>query len=172
MRKEDKSAIISQLAEIVKQYGHFYLVDTTAMDAAATSELRRKCFKADIKMVVVKNTLLEKALMTIEGVDYSALFGSLKGTTAVLFSEVANAPAKLLKEYKDGVPALKAAYAEEGIYVGADQLEALANIKSKNEVIADIVALLQSPAKNVISALQSGGNTIHGVLKTLGERAE
>ena len=172
MRKEDKGAIISQLAEIVKQYGHFYLVDTTAMDAAATSELRRKCYKADIKMVVVKNTLLEKALMTIEGVDYSPLFGSLKGTTAVMFSEVANAPAKLLKEYKDGVPSLKAAYAEEGIYVGADQLEALANIKSKNEVIADIVALLQSPAKNVISALQSGGNSIHGVLKTLGERAE
>ena len=172
MRKEDKGAIISQLAEIVKQYGHFYLVDTTAMDAAATSELRRKCYKADIKMVVVKNTLLEKALMTIEGVDYSPLFGSLKGTTAVMFSEVANAPAKLLKEYKDGVPSLKAAYAEEGIYVGADQLEALANIKSKNEVIADIVALLQSPAKNVISALQSGGNTIHGVLKTLGERPE
>ena len=172
MRKEDKGAIISQLAEVVKQYGHFYLVDTTAMDAAATSELRRKCFKADIKMVVVKNTLLEKALMTIEGVDYSPLFGSLKGTTAVMFSEVANAPAKLLKEYKDGVPSLKAAYAEEGIYVGTDQLEALANIKSKNEVIADIVALLQSPAKNVISALQSGGNTIHGVLKTLGERAE
>ena len=172
MRKEDKGAIISQLAEIVKQYGHFYLVDTTAMDAAATSELRRKCYKADIKMVVVKNTLLEKALMTIEGVDYSPLFGSLKGTTAVMFSEVANAPAKLLKEYKDGNPSLKAAYTEEGIYVGADQLEALANIKSKNEVIADIVALLQSPAKNVISALQSGGNTIHGVLKTLGERAE
>ena len=172
MRKEDKGAIISQLAEVVKQYGHFYLVDTTAMDAASTSELRRKCFKADIKMVVVKNTLLEKALMTIEDVDYSPLFGSLKGTTAVMFSEVANAPAKLLKEYKDGVPSLKAAYAEEGIYVGADQLEALANIKSKNEVIADIVALLQSPAKNVISALQSGGNTIHGVLKTLGERAE
>ena len=172
MRKEDKGAIISQLAEIVKQYGHFYLVDTTAMDAAATSALRRKCFKANIKMVVVKNSLLEKALGTIEEVDYSPLFVSLKGTTAVMFSEVANAPAKLLKEYKDGNPTLKAAYAEEGIYVGADQLEALANIKSKNEVIADIVALLQSPAKNVISALQSGGNTIHGVLKTLGERAE
>ena len=172
MRKEDKGAIISQLAEIVKQYGHFYLVDTTAMDAAATSELRRKCYKADIKMVVVKNTLLEKALMTIEGVDYSPFFVSMKATTAVMFCEVANAPAKLLKEYKDGNPTLKAAYAEEGIYVGADQLEALANIKSKNEVIADIVALLQSPAKNVISALQSGGNTIHGVLKTLGERAE
>ena len=172
MRKEDKIAIIGQLAEIVKQYGHFYLVDTTAMDAASTSELRRKCFKAGIKMVVVKNTLLHKALLSIEDVDFSGLYGSLKGTTSVLFSEVANAPAKLLKEYKDGVPSLKAAYAEEGIYVGADQLDALANIKSKNEVIADIVALLQSPAKNVISALQSGGNIIHGVLKTLGERPE
>ena len=172
MRKEDKIAIIGQLAEIVKQYGHFYLVDTTAMDAASTSELRRKCFKAGIKMVVVKNTLLHKALLSIEDVDFSGLYGSLKGTTSVLFSEVANAPAKLLKEYKDGVPSLKAAYAEEGIYVGADQLDALANIKSKNEVIADIVALLQSPAKNVISALQSGGNTIHGVLKTLGQRPE
>lgn len=171
MRKEDKGVIISQLADTIKQYGYFYLIDTTAMDAAKTSELRRKCFKAGIKLVVVKNSLLHKALMGMD-VDYSPLFDSLKGTTSVMFCETANAPAKLLKEYKDGVPALKAAYAEEGFYVGADQLEALATIKSKNEVIADIVALLQSPAKNVISALQSGGNTIHGVLKTLGERAE
>ena len=171
MRKEDKGVIISQLADTVKQYGHFYLVDTTAMDAASTSELRRKCFKAGIKLVVVKNSLLHKALMNLD-VDFSPLFDSLKGTTSVMFSEVANAPAKLLKEYKDGVPALKAAYAEEGFYVGADQLEALATIKSKNEVIADIVALLQSPAKNVISALQSGAGTIHGVLKTLGKRPE
>ena len=171
MRKEDKGVIIGQLADTVKQYGHFYLVDTTAMDAASTSELRRKCFKAGIKLVVVKNSLLHKALMGLD-VDYSPLFGSLKGTTSVMFSEVANAPAKLLKEYKDGVPALKAAYAEESFYVGADQLDALVAIKSKNEVIADIVALLQSPAKNVISALQSGGNTLHGVLKTLGERPE
>ena len=159
MRKEDKGVIIGQLAETVKQYGHFYLVDTTAMDAAKTSELRRKCFKAGIKL-------------SMEGVDFSPLFDSLKGTTSVMFSEVANAPAKLLKEYKEEIPALKAAYAEEGFYVGANQLDALCNIKSKNEVIADIIALLQSPAKNVISALQSGGNTIHGVLKTLGERAE
>ena len=119
----------------------------------------------------MKNSLLHKALESLD-TDYSPLYGSLKGTTSVMFSEVANAPAKLLKDYKDGVPALKAAYAEEGFYVGADQLDALATIKSKNEVIAEIVALLQSPAKNVISALQSGGNTIHGVLKTLGERAE
>ena len=171
MRKEDKGAIISQLADTVKQYGHFYLVDTTAMDAASTSELRRKCFKAGIKLMVVKNSLLHKALMSLD-VDFSPLFDSLKGTTSVMFTETANVPAKLLKEYKEGVPALKAAYAEEGFYVGADQLEALATIKSKNEVIADIIALLQSPAKNVVSALQSGGNTIHGVLKTLGERSE
>ena len=171
MRKEDKGAIISQLADTVKQYGHFYLVDTTAMDAASTSELRRKCFNAGIKLMVVKNSLLHKALMSMD-VDFSPLYDSLKGTTSVMFTETANVPAKLLKEYKDGVPSLKAAYAEEGFYVGADQLEALATIKSKSEVIADIIALLQSPAKNVVSALQSGGNTIHGVLKTLGERAE
>lgn len=171
MRKEDKSVVISQLAETVKEYGHFYLVDTTAMDAAATSELRRKCFKAEIKLVVVKNSLLHKALLSIEDVDYSPLFDTLKGTTSVMFCRTANAPAKLLKEYKDSVPTLKAAYAEQCFYVGANQLEALATIKSKNELIADIVALLQSPAKNLVSALQSGGNTIHGVLKTIGERA-
>ena len=123
-------------------------------------------------MVVVKNTLLHKAFEASD-IDFSELYGSLKGTTAVMFTNVANVPAKLLKEYeKDGIPALKAAYAEEGVYVGADKLAELSAIKSKSEVIAEIVALLQSPAKNVISALQSGGNTIHGVLKTLGERPE
>jgi large subunit ribosomal protein L10 len=125
-------------------------------------------------MVVVKNTLLQKALEASE-IDFEALNPVLVGTTAVLFTEVANAPAKMMKELKSKKvekPALKAAYAEEGIYVGAEQLDALCSIKSKNEVIADIVALLQSPAKNVLSALQSGQNTIHGVLKTLGERPE
>ncbi|WP_418698309.1 50S ribosomal protein L10 [Bacteroides sp.] len=172
MRKEDKSTIIEQLAATVKEYGHFYLVDTTAMDAAATSALRRECFKSNIKLMVVKNTLLHKALESLEE-DYSPLYGTLKGTTAVMFSDVANAPAKLIKDKsKNGIPGLKAAYAEESFYVGADQLDALVSIKSKNEVIADVIALLQSPAKNVISALQSGGNTLHGVLKTLGERPE
>ena len=171
MRKEDKNTIIKQLAETVQEYSHFYLVDVTAMDAAATSELRRECFKADIKLMLVKNTLLHKALESLEN-DYSPLYSSLTGTTAVMFTNVANAPAKLIKDKaKNGVPGLKAAYAEEGFY-GADQLDALISIKSKNEVIADIIALLQSPAKNVISALQSGGNTLHGVLKTLGERPE
>ena len=170
MRKEDKSTIIAHIAETVKEYGHFYLVDVTAMNAAATSELRRACFKADIKLMLVKNTLLHKALESLEE-DFSPLYGSLVGTTAVMFSNVANAPAKLIKDKtKDGIPGLKAAYAEEGFYVGADQLDALVAIKSKNEVIADVIALLQSPAKNVISALQSGGNPLHGVLKTLGER--
>lgn len=172
MRKEDKSTIIEQIAATVKEYSHFYLIDITAMDAAATSALRRECFKSDIKLMLVKNTLLQKALESLEE-DYSPLFGCLKGTTAIMFCNTANLPAKLIKDKsKDGIPGLKAAYAEEGFYVGADQLEALIAIKSKNEVIAEIVSLLQSPAKNVISALQSGGNTIHGVLKTLGERTE
>ena len=142
------------------------------MNAEKTSDLRRKCFKSEIKMVLVKNTLLHKAFEASD-IDFSELYGSLKGTTAVMFTNTANVPAKLLKEYaKEGVPSLKAAYAEEGFYVGADKLDELSAIKSKNEVIAEIVALLQSPAKNVLSALQSGGNTIHGVLKTLGERPE
>ena len=174
MRKEDKSAIIAQLGELLNQYPHFYLVDVEGMNAAQTSSLRRKCFQSELKMVVVKNTLLRKALDN-SNVEFDALYPVLKGTTAVLFTQVANAPAKLMKEMlskKLTKPALKAAYAEEGIYVGADQLDVLCAIKSKNEVIAEIVALLQSPAKNVVSALQSGANTIHGVLKTLGEKSE
>ena len=174
MRKEDKVAIIAKLGETLKEFPHFYLVDVEGMDAASTSALRRKCFQNEIKMVVVKNTLLHKALEATD-VDFSPLYDSLKGTTAVLFTSVANAPAQMIKDMKAKKavkPELKAAYAEEGIYVGAEQLDALCSIKSKNEVIAEIVALLQSPAKNVLSALQSGQNTIHGVLKTLGEKAE
>ena len=170
MRKEDKNTVIEQIAATTKEYSHFYLVDTTAMNAASTSALRRKCFESDIKLLVVKNTLLQKALDSLE-VDYSPLYGSLKGSTTIMFTNIGNAPAKLIKNVaKEGIPGLKAAYVEESFYVGADQLEALISIKSKNEVIADVIALLQSPAKNVISALQSGGNTLHGVLKTLGER--
>jgi len=172
MRKEDKAVIIEKLGETLKEYAHFYLVDVTGMNAASTSDLRRKCFGAGIKMLVVKNTLLHKAFEAAD-VDYSPLYDCLKGTTAVFFCNTANVPAKLIKETgKSGIPALKAAYAEEGFYVGANQLDALCAIKSKSELLAEVVALLQSPAKNVISALQSGGQTIHGVLKTLGERPE
>ena len=172
MKKEVKDTIINDLGAKLKEYPHFYLVDVTGLNAEATSNLRRKCFKNDIKMVVVKNKLLHKAFEASD-IDFEPLYPALKGNTAVLFTQVANVPAKLLKEYKkEGIPALKGAYAEEGINMGADQLETLASIKSKEEVIAEIVSLLQSPAKNVISALQSGANTIHGVLKTLGERPE
>ena len=174
MKKEVKDTIIVELGEKLKQYPHFYLVDLTGLNAADTSELRRKCFKSEIKLVVVKNTLLEKALEAAE-TDYSPLYECLKGNTAIMFCNTANVPAKLIQDYKKQkkeVPALKAAYAEESFFVGADKLDELVAIKSKNELIADVVALLQSPAKNVVSALQSGANTIHGVLKTLGERPE
>ena len=171
MKKENKVKVIAQLGEVLKEYPHFYLVDVTAMDAAATNAMRAKCFKAGVKMLVVKNTLLNKAFEASE-VDFSPLYPCLKGTTALLLCETANVPAKLIKDVagKAEIPALKAAYAEESFYVGADQLETLIHIKSKNELLAEVVALLQSPIKNVVSALQSGGNTIHGVLKTLGER--
>ena len=172
MKKEVKDTIIVELGQKLKEYPHFYLVDLTGLNAEKTSDLRRKCFKSEIKMIVVKNTLLHKAFEAAD-IDYSPLYDSLKGSTAVMFTTTANVPAKLLKEYtKEGIPALKAAYAEESFFVGADRLEELASLKSKNELIADVVALLQSPAKNVVSALQSGANTIHGVLKTLGERPE
>ena len=176
MRKEDKGVIIGQLTEVLKEYPNFYLTDIEAMDAEKTSQLRRECFKREVKLVVVKNNLLKKALENLEG-DYSELTGSLKGNTAVMFSQVANAPARLIKDFtKDAKkdqpakPVFKAAYVQETFYVGAENLETLVNIKSKNELIADVIALLESPAKNVISALQSSGQTIHGLLKTLEER--
>ena len=173
MRKEDKTNNIEQIATTVREYAHFYVADTMSMNAEKTSTLRRACFKNDIKLLCVKNTLFIKALESIEDVDFSELLPALKGSSAIMFSNTGNAPAKLIKSYKDkkeALPALKAAYVEGAFYVGADQLDALVAVKSKNELIADVIALLQSPAKNVISALQSGGNTIHGVLQTLSER--
>ncbi|MCI7576425.1 MAG: 50S ribosomal protein L10 [Paludibacteraceae bacterium] len=175
MKKEDKNAIIEELKGQLSEYANFYLTDIEGLNAEQTSELRRACFKNQIKLVVVKNTLLHKALET-QNVD-AQLFDCLKGNTALMLCNTGNAPAKLIKTFADKdkknknvKPALKAAFVEETTYVGADQLEFLTSIKSKNELIADLVALLQSPAKNVVSALQSGGSTLHGVLKTLGER--
>jgi large subunit ribosomal protein L10 len=171
MKKEDKSTVISQIAATAGEYAHFYLTDIASLNAADTSDLRRQCFKEDIKLVVVKNTLFKKALKQT-GIDFSALDTALKGNTAIMFSNNANSPAKLIKEFSKGkdIPRLKAAYVQEGFYVGAENLDLLVSIKSKNELIAEVIALLQSPAKNVISALSSGGQTIHGVLKTLAER--
>jgi len=171
MKKEDKSAVIKQIATIIGEYTNFYLTDIATLNASKTSSLRRECYKEEIKLVVVKNTLFKKALEQ-SNKDFSALDPALKGNTAVMFSNNANSPAKLIKSFSKGndYPKLKAAYVQEGFYVGAENLEMLVAIKSKNELIADVIALLQSPAKNVISALSSGGQTIHGVLKTLAER--
>ena len=172
MRKEDKAILIESIKNTLSEYSVIYMTDTSTLNAERTTALRRAAFGADVKLLVVKNTLLKKA-MEQSDVDYSGLYPALAGATTLMLSNVGNAPAKLIKGFrqkKETVPALKAAYVEETVYLGEDQLEVLANIKSKNELIADVVALLQSPAKNVISALQSGGNTLHGVLETLSNK--
>jgi large subunit ribosomal protein L10 len=171
MKKEDKSAIIKQLESVITEYPHFYLANIGGLNAAQTSNLRRLCNKEDIKLIVVKNTLLKKALENAS-TDFSELYGTLKGETSLMLSNTGNAPAKVIKDFSkaNNKPVLKAAYVEETFYIGENQLETLINIKSKFELLADVIALLQSPAKNVVSALQSGGTTIHGVLKTLSER--
>ena len=176
MKKEDKNLVIAALEEQLTQFPHFYITNIEGLNAEKTSALRRQCFKSDIKLLIAKNTLLQKALEK-KGVD-AQIFEALKGNTALMLTATGNAPAKLIKEFTKGdksempKPYLKAAYVEETVYVGAQNLEFLATIKSKNELIAELVALLQSPAKNVVSALQSGAGTLHGVLQTLGERAE
>ncbi len=172
MKKEDKSLIIDMIGNTLGEYACVYLVQTAGLDAEKTSALRRACFQEDIKMLCVKNTLLHKALEAAE-TDYSELYDLLHGETTLLLSNTGNAPAKLIKKFRgknDTLPMLKGAYVEETTYVGEDQLETLANIKSKNELIADVVALLQSPAKNVISGLQSGVNKLHGILETLSNK--
>lgn len=172
MRREDKNVIIDRLSEQINQYPHFYLADTSTLNAADTSSLRRKCFDKDIKLVVVKNTLLKKALEKCEKADFSPIFDSLKGSTSIMFTEVGNVPAKLIKDFRktSDRPVLKAAFVEESFYIGDNQLDALVSLKSKNELIADVIALLQSPAKKVVSQLQSAPNTLAGVVKTLSER--
>jgi len=171
--KEDKQAIVESLTEDFQNNHHFYLADTLGLNAESTSALRRKCYEQDIKLVVVKNTLLKRVLDQVEG-DYDELYDLLEGPTAVMFTETANLPGKLIREFrkKHEKPLLKGAYVEESIYKGDEQLETLAQLKSREELIGDIVSLLQSPVKNVVSALQSGGNTISGVLQTLSEREE
>ncbi len=172
MKKEDKQQIIEQIAANLQEYENFYLTDIATLNAAKTSNLRRECSKQDIKLMVVKNTLLQKAFESLEE-NYEELYPVLKGNTAIMFSNVANAPAKLIDKYKaDKVPSLKGAYVQESFFVGAETLKDLVSIKSKTELIGDVIALLQSPAKNVISALQSGGSLLHGVLQTLSEKED
>jgi large subunit ribosomal protein L10 len=172
MTREEKQIAIDELAERISNAGIFYIADTSEMDAGKTSDLRRACFKNNVQMSVVKNKVLLKALEKVEGKEYSEMYEVLSGPTAVMFSEVGNAPAKLIKEFrkKNAKPILKGAYIEESIYIGDDQLDALCDIKSKEELIGEVIGLLQSPAKNVISALKSSGGTIAGLIKTLSER--
>lgn len=173
MNKEQKNQEIEGLVEELNNNEIFYIADTSTLNAAATSQLRRECFKAGIKLRVVKNTLLKKAMERVEGKDYSSLFEALNGPTAVMYSEVGNAPARLIKEFRKKYekPELKAAFIQDDCYVGDNQLDALVALKSKEELIGDIIGLLQSPAKNVISALQgNAGQKIAGLVKALEER--
>ncbi|MDM1294817.1 50S ribosomal protein L10 [Sphingobacterium sp. N143] len=171
MRKEEKQEIVQALAEQIKSYGNFYITDTADLTVEKVNGIRRKCFEQGIEIKAVKNTLIKKALIEA-GVDSEELFDTLKGASTLMFAETGNAPAKLIKELRKSgeKPILKAAYIDATAFVGDDQLTTLVNLKSKNELIADVIALLQSPAKNVISALQSGGNTISGLVKALEER--
>lgn len=168
MKKEDKNRIIDDLIQKIDQFKNFYITDIGSLNAQDTSSLRRKCFEKNIELLVVKNTLLEKALERSEG-SYDELYPALKQNTAVMFCETANVPAKLIKEFRKtkDKPVFKAAFVEESVYFGENQLDVLFNLKSKNELIADVIMLLQSPMRNVIGALNSGSNTITGVLKTL-----
>jgi len=171
MRREEKNAIIDSLAEKLKEYNHFYLTDTAQLNAADTSDLRRKCFENDIKLIVVKNTLLKRALEMSEG-NFEELYQVLKGTTSIMFAQTGNGPAKIIKDFrkKHDKPVLKGAYVQESVFIGDKMLDTLISVKTREELIGDIILLLQSPARNVVSALQSGGNKLHGVLETLSKK--
>lgn len=173
MNREEKNALIESLADIINGSKHFYLTDTGNLNAEQTSNLRRKCFEKEIKLIVAKNTLLKLALEKAVG-EYSELYPALKGQTSVMLTESGSLPAKLIKEFRKNSdkPVLKAAYVEECFYLGDNQLDVLANLKTKEELIGDIIMLLQSPMKNVLSSLQSGPHILAGVIKTLSERKE
>jgi large subunit ribosomal protein L10 len=171
MKRSEKLEVIQQLTNEINSYNHFYIADISGLNADVTSNLRRLCNKREVKLVVVKNTLLRQALANSTK-DTAELYDVLKDSTSVLFSNTGNVPAKLIKEFakKNKKPVFKAAFVEECAYIGESQLDALVDIKSKEELIGGIINMLQSPIKNVVSALQSGGQTIAGVLKTLEER--
>ncbi len=175
MRKELKAQIIESISAQIKETPNFYITDISGLNAEDTTKLRRACFEAGIKLTVVKNTLFHHVLKEINNEEMNQLVVTLEGNTAIMYTEVANAPAKLIKKFqKDGFekPALKGAYVQECAFVGADKLDELAAIKSKEELIGDVIGLLQSPARNVISALESAGGKLAGIVKTLSEKEE
>jgi len=172
MNKQEKNQMIEVLDGMLNDNNNFYLADISGLTAEENSALRRLCFKRDVSLQVVKNTLLKKALEK-NNADFSELYDVLVGNTSIMQAEAGNAPAKVIKEFrkKNDKPILKAAHIEESLYLGDENLSALADLKSKDELIGDIITLLQSPAKNVISSLQSGGNKLSGIVKALEERA-
>ena len=171
MTREEKSQVIEELTVQLADNANIYLADISGLNAGNTSDLRRACFKANVKLAVVKNTLLEKAMQASDR-DFGDLPSTLKGNTSVMYSETGNAPAKVIKAFrkKSDKPLLKGAFIAESVYIGDEQLDMLVDIKSKEELIGDVIALLQSPAKNVISALQSSGGKLSGILKTLSQK--
>jgi len=172
MNKDEKNELVLALTEKIKEYGNFYITDTANLTVAKVNDIRRKCFESDITMQVAKNSLIKKA-MEAAGGDFSPIYDVLKGSSTILFTKSATAPAKLIKRIrKEGgeKPVLKAAYIDSAVFVGDNQLDILINLKSKEQLIGEIIGLLQSPAKNVISGLQSGGNKLAGIVKTLQER--
>jgi large subunit ribosomal protein L10 len=171
MNREEKKKVIDKLTDLVNSHKHLYISDIAGLNAANTQKLRRACFDANIKLIQVKNTLLKKALENAKN-NYEEIFVSLKGSSAIMLCETGNAPAKLIKEFRktSEQPAFKAAFVEECAYIGENQLDSLINIKSREELIGDIVLMLQTPMQNVLSALQYGQNTIAGVVKTLSEK--
>jgi len=173
MTREEKSQVIESLTAQLSDNATIYLADISGLNAGDTNNLRRACFKAGVELSVVKNTLLKKAMESTDK-DFGELEDVLKGNTSLMISEVSNAPAKVIKAFrkKSDKPVLKGAFIEEAVYVGDDQLDSLVDIKSKEELIGEIIGLLQSPAKNVISALKSSGGKIAGIVKTLSEREE
>jgi large subunit ribosomal protein L10 len=173
MTKEEKNQFIDILDKSIQENSNFYLADISGLSAEESSNLRRLCFKREVSLQVVKNTLLKIALEKNDS-NYEELYDVLKGNTSIMFTDAANAPAKVIKEFrkKHDKPVFKAAHLDSSFYIGEEYLDTLSELKSKNELIAEIVALLQSPAKNVISSLQSGGSKLSGIVKTLAERAE
>jgi len=171
MNKEEKYDLVLALTEQMKEFGNFYITDTSNLTVEKVNHIRRQCFESNITMKVAKNSLIKKAMENIDG-DFAPLYDVLKGSSSILFSKSATAPAKLIKQLrkKGDKPVLKAAYIDASIFVGDNQLDTLINLKSKEQLVGEIIGLLQSPAKNVISALQSGGNILAGVVKTLQER--
>lgn len=174
MTRQEKALMIEDLTQVLQGTETVYLTDISGLNATETTNLRRACFKNDVQLRVVKNTLLKKAMERVEQNEYDELYDSLKGNTAIMVAQKGNAPAKVIENFrkKSKKPILKAAWIETAVYIGDDKIEQLAQLKSKEELVADIVYLLQSPIKKVVSQLQSGGQTITGLLKTLGERSE